>query len=462
MRQITLDKKCENLHKQYFKNNILNNISNEIKSENIKFIDEDLKGFIFDDGFFYSANKIQSEHKRFLKFCIKTWKIISVAKSDDLKRLINHIEKNYKLITNLLRENFKFSELNKKNLKGQKYSNVLVDLFGYNNFDKGDFIQIIKNKAKENVKLAKNKTENINYCYDVQKEMTNILVKLFPEIEIQIRNKLPEIKINSISNLQESNIINQDDFVEKVKELEIEYSLGLTLNNYKIVMIENIWNPYTFVLMSNLRTCPYCNRQYITPILTPSGKMRGDLDHFLPKSKYPYLSMSLYNLVPVCKFCNSSLKGDEEFTTNELNPYDGSFDDNAEFYAEFEDKKHIRIYIRERKNLKSANGFKNINKFLKTFKLELQYSYHNDQVLELIQKRLAYSEELIKDIKHNVFKDGLSEKRLKEILIGYTEDELKINDEPLSKFRKDIVKQLKFFDDSDTELMKKLKKIVES
>ncbi|HAR84950.1 MAG TPA: hypothetical protein DCR69_04405 [Clostridium sp.] len=65
----------------------------------------------------------------------------------------------------------------------------------------------------------------------------------------------------------------------------------------------------------------------------------------------------------------------------------------------------------------------------------------------------------MKYIKLNNFR--ISEKKIREQLVGYTQDELKINDEPLSKFRRDIVEQLNFFDDLDIYLMNKLEDILE-
>src|SRR5690606_32118753 len=40
------------------------------------------------------------------------------------------------------------------------------------------------------------------------------------------------------------------------------------------------------------------------------------LDHLLPQSEYPYLSLSLFNLVPSCYSCNSKLKNDKKIYSN--------------------------------------------------------------------------------------------------------------------------------------------------
>lgn len=40
------------------------------------------------------------------------------------------------------------------------------------------------------------------------------------------------------------------------------------------------------------------------------------LDHVLPKKEFPFLSLSIFNLVPSCYSCNSKFKHQKEFTIN--------------------------------------------------------------------------------------------------------------------------------------------------
>lgn len=60
------------------------------------------------------------------------------------------------------------------------------------------------------------------------------------------------------------------------------------------------------------RMCPYCHGSHINYHSTGDGRMRPALDHFYPESKYPYLAISLYNLIPACHQCNSSMKSDDD------------------------------------------------------------------------------------------------------------------------------------------------------
>lgn len=60
-----------------------------------------------------------------------------------------------------------------------------------------------------------------------------------------------------------------------------------------------------------MRYCPYCNAETVGMAHLSVSKFVSDIDHIFPKSVYPLLSLSLYNLVPVCNRCNSRFKKDE-------------------------------------------------------------------------------------------------------------------------------------------------------
>ncbi len=75
---------------------------------------------------------------------------------------------------------------------------------------------------------------------------------------------------------------------------------------------------YDSLMNSALEKCPFCGG-----IGTPRN-----LDHFLPKSRYPQYSVFPQNLVPACRDCNMDGKGQEFALTREdqiIQPYlDGS------------------------------------------------------------------------------------------------------------------------------------------
>lgn len=73
-------------------------------------------------------------------------------------------------------------------------------------------------------------------------------------------------------------------------------------------MYETTLNKEGMVAEKNLRICPYCGRAYVYSAVFRRNKnnitVKPDLDHFLPKSLYPYFAINYYNLIPCCKPCN--------------------------------------------------------------------------------------------------------------------------------------------------------------
>ncbi len=89
-----------------------------------------------------------------------------------------------------------------------------------------------------------------------------------------------------------------------------------------------------FLRRLEIDTCPYCNRNYIYS-LSKSSKIKPELDHFYPKSKYPFLGLSFYNLIPSCQTCNGYGAKHEfdPFTEGIKSPY--LIDDNDFLFTYF-------------------------------------------------------------------------------------------------------------------------------
>ena len=69
--------------------------------------------------------------------------------------------------------------------------------------------------------------------------------------------------------------------------------LGCRDEQYKILYSASPW-----------KVCPFCGMHLLDGV----GAPREDLDHYLPRSKYPFCGANLYNLAPMCSRCNRSYK----------------------------------------------------------------------------------------------------------------------------------------------------------
>lgn len=87
------------------------------------------------------------------------------------------------------------------------------------------------------------------------------------------------------------------------------------------------------------KPCPYCNIDTIEVIhytdnISNMDKEQAllDLDHFYPRSRFPFLALSFFNLVPSCSKCNSREKRQMDFRiTSHFNPFITALDDYYEF-----------------------------------------------------------------------------------------------------------------------------------
>jgi 5-methylcytosine-specific restriction endonuclease McrA len=110
-------------------------------------------------------------------------------------------------------------------------------------------------------------------------------------------------------------------YIELKNKYKSDADLYFKLNNisYKIKNTD-----YRDILIKHIKVCPYCWKTAFFKRIDNWKKYYSfELDHFLPKSHYPQYSLNTYNLIPVCKACNSSFsKGNKEYNNWEyFHPY---------------------------------------------------------------------------------------------------------------------------------------------
>lgn len=194
-----------------------------------------------------------------------------------------------------------------------------------------------------------------------------------------------------------------------------------------------------------IRTCVYCNAQYaFSYSLGKENFINYEIDHWMPKSKYPYLCTSFFNLQPSCPKCNKMKSQRDDilpfclFTHNaeDLNPFEFSVDNGScAMFLATNDKEKLRISFKA----KDEQLGENMNNL---FHITTQYQAHKDIVEELIWKQKIYNH-IILDIYRDSFKslDFRNSDFNRFILSNYDMEE-DILKRPLSKMMQDIAKQL--------------------
>lgn len=77
---------------------------------------------------------------------------------------------------------------------------------------------------------------------------------------------------------------------------EIMYDIFVT-NGYE-ALIDKV----AFINNTHIEVCPYCGNDKVIE----SRRSKNEIDHFLPKRKYPIFALCYFNMIPSCHFCNSA------------------------------------------------------------------------------------------------------------------------------------------------------------
>lgn len=245
----------------------------------------------------------------------------------------------------------------------------------------------------------------------------------------------PESLVNLIANITNS----YPDFIDPDSD-----SYFVIYN----IFVKNCYNKsdkfskYDFITQIDRDTCPYCNRNYIYYISRNRG-IKPQIDHFFPKSKYPLLAMSFYNLIPSCQTCNGFGAKEEKdpLTEGLINPY---LFKNSDFSFSFEPVSSKIISTLLDKNSIKVKIIKNIPGHLEVFKLKELYELHSDHVVELIFKsKIKYSgtyRSYLEKYKEKGLK--FNDNEIDRMILGNYATQEEVHKRPLAKLYQDIGKEL--------------------
>lgn len=185
----------------------------------------------------------------------------------------------------------------------------------------------------------------------------------------------------------------------------------------------------------NVIVCPYCNRNYV---FSDKEIITCELDHFIPKRKYPIFASSFYNLIPVCPYCNRK-KGESEFKI-----YPHSSERSTADLLKFSYKVLGSNYLTDLDDLDVELKVLDNNYLIQAniLNLEALYKHHKDVVQDVLKKRQIFSDIYIESLSKEfstLFKTPMD---VEELIYGISLKKGEYGKRPLTKLIQDIINEV--------------------
>lgn len=216
---------------------------------------------------------------------------------------------------------------------------------------------------------------------------------------------------------------------------------------------EKKWSRHKLLFLMGIEVCPYCQRNYISNYEENNGKKTtADLDHFYPKSDYPFLALSLYNFIPSCQICNSRFKGNKD-VCDSIYPYEEGFDElgvkfktSKEAIYEILGEKDSDFSIEiDCKNIEDKEKENKVRKSIDNLGLDRVYEKsHNQYIQDLLYTVEKYPENYLEACGEMFENNKDKKKQLEEYFRDIVKEPYRKrieNGEPLAKLTKDILEE---------------------
>ncbi len=258
-------------------------------------------------------------------------------------------------------------------------------------------------------------------------------------------------KLENIILIKSENIENFIEIIEsRIKTLtktnkEEFYIKVKRLFRYSDKFQSSVLTPF-FTDNFNFTTCFYCNKDFVTNFQKENKKLVStfQLDHFYDKSTYPYLGLSLYNLIPSCPTCNSGkVKGEANCYKQCVSPNhkDFNFSKKVKFKLLLSDNCK-NLHIKSKKDIEiplKENYSNEYDRYIEVFKLNERYQAHKDIVFEMMQNVELYPESRLKELQELT---GVPYQQIKKDIFNLIDDDVDLSKKPFSKLIRDISYEL--------------------
>lgn len=192
-----------------------------------------------------------------------------------------------------------------------------------------------------------------------------------------------------------------------------------------------------------IKTCVYCNANYAISDVSNRGYF--DLDHWKPKTLYPYLCAAFYNLQISCAPCNRRKSNSDLEFFQLWNDQIRTDREILRFHLEKSDiSKYWITHLKEELNIQLRNVYPHDAALLTNTEAALhvstRYKEHRDVAEEMLWRAKAYSEGHWTSFRNALDTLGITEEEKRRFLMGTFVQRGDIYLRPLAKMAQDVAK----------------------
>ncbi len=275
-----------------------------------------------------------------------------------------------------------------------------------------------------------------------RKKLTIYLYNVYARLDAGLASKPPSVLVKEAEGLEK--------MVDKNGIKRVFSINGSAFSSLKDIINDRLQYPMVrkwifpkFIGQIGFKTCVYCNSQYTITDEHNTGYYQ--LDHWLPQSKYPYLSICFFNLYPCCGSCNRMKNNDDENKYACI--YAEETSEDRELYRFTIEVGSLARYIltHDFNQLKidfdPADETDVIVPLKDKMHIDDLYQQFKDTAEDVVWKRMAYD----KGYKEALCKarlDFISSQDVKRFILGTFDSPENVHKRPLTKLVQDVAKQL--------------------
>ena len=206
-------------------------------------------------------------------------------------------------------------------------------------------------------------------------------------------------------------------------------------------------------ILRHIKYCPYCNADMVYTIKCDDRDKpyKSAFDHFYPRSRYPFLGLSLYNLIPSCDRCNSKFKHDMyEEVLGTFHPYLNDVDSVVRFVLigltnemkqGVESADALRIRLMPRPTGSANNVETALTNYQSLYRIDDVYGQlYQDVAVQTLQIGEVINEAYREEIKTHFLNVGICADPVK-IILGTPLKRKEINKYHVAKLKLDLLEQ---------------------